>query len=134
MKEIQISIQVMADVNGMWLGTYWQYGVPTRFEMTLVQGKNTISGNILDDSSLGEATVTGEVTGRTITFRKGYVGGSRHSIDYSGTVSTDEQLMQGTWQESIFNQGKWEAHRQDDNLTLDRETMDSRLLEQGQPV
>ncbi|MDJ0845431.1 hypothetical protein [Crocosphaera sp.] len=45
-------------------------------------------------------------------------------------MSTDEQLMQGTWQEGIFNQGKWEAHCQDDNLTLDRETMDSRLLEQ----
>ena len=124
----------MADVNGIWLGTYWQYGIPTRFEMTLVQGKNTISGNILDDSSLGEATVTGEVTGRTITFRKCYVSDSRHSIDYSGTVSTDEQLMQGTWQENVFNQGTWEAHRQDDNLTLDRETMDSRLLKQSQPV
>ncbi|MDJ0660711.1 MAG: hypothetical protein QNJ42_14670 [Crocosphaera sp.] len=124
----------MADINGIWLGTYWQYGVPTRFEMTLVQGKNTISGNILDDSSLGEATVTGEVTGRTITFRKCYVGGSRHSIDYSGIVSTDEQLMQGTWHEGVFNQGKWEAHRQDDNLTLDQEIMDSRLLKQGQPV
>lgn len=118
----------MADVNGIWLGTYWQYGVPTRFEMTLLQGKNTMSGNILDDSSLGEATVTGEVTGRTITFRKCYMSGSRHCVDYSGKVSTDEQLMQGTWQEGIFNQGTWEAHRQDDNLTLERETMDSRVF------
>ncbi len=63
----------MADVNGVWLGTYWQNGIPTRFEMTLLQGKNTTTGNILDDSNLGEATVAGEVTGRTIAFRKCYL-------------------------------------------------------------
>ncbi len=121
----------MADVNGMWLGTYWQYGNPTRFEMTLVQGKNTISGNILDDSSLGEATVAGEVSGRTISFRKCYLSGSRHCIEYFGTVSTDEQLIQGRWQESPLHQGKWEARRHDDNLTLELQTINSRLLGVG---
>ncbi len=119
----------MADISGIWLGTYWQYGIPTRFEMTLVQGKNTLSGNILDDSSLGEATVTGEISGRTVTFRKCYLSGSNHSIDYFGTVSSDEQLIQGQWQENVFNQGKWEAHRQDDNLTLDLQNVKSNLLE-----
>ena len=118
----------MADVSGLWLGTYWQYGVPTRFEMTLVQGKNTLSGNILDDSSLGEATVTGEINGRTITWSKCYISGSRHCIDYFGTVSSDEQLIQGGWQESPFHQGKWEAHRHDDNLTLNLENVRSSLL------
>ena len=119
----------MADVNGVWLGTYWQSGIPTRFEMTLVQGKNILTGNILDDSNLGEATVAGEITGRTITFRKCYLGSSRHCIDYFGTVSTDEQLIQGRWQESSFHQGKWEARRHDDNLTLELETIKSRLVE-----
>lgn len=121
----------MADVSGLWLGTYWDNGIPTRFEMTLVQGQNTLSGNILDDSSLGEATITGEVNGRTITFRKCYLSGSRHCIDYFGTVATDEQLMQGQWQESPFHEGQWEAHRQDDNLTLELENMKSRLLGVG---
>ncbi|MGB5772097.1 MAG: hypothetical protein WBM32_19860 [Crocosphaera sp.] len=121
----------MADISGVWLGTYWQYGIPTRFEMTLVQVKNSLSGNILDDSQLGEATVKGEISGRTVTFRKCYLSGSRHCIDYLGTVSTDEKLMQGQWQESPFHQGKWEAHRQDDNLTLELETMNSRLLGVG---
>ncbi|MEL4896502.1 hypothetical protein [Crocosphaera sp. Alani8] len=93
----------MADVNGLWIGTYWQYGYPTRFEMTLVQGKNTLSGNILDDSSLGEASVTGEINGRSVTFRKCYVTASRHCIEYIGTVSSDEKLIQGQWSESIFN-------------------------------
>ena len=119
----------MANVSGIWLGTYWQYGCPTRFEMTLVQGKNTLSGSVLDNSSLGEAMVTGEISGRTVTFRKCYVSGSRHCIDYLGTVSTDEQLIQGQWQESVFNQGKWEAHRQDDNFSLSLDKLESRLLE-----
>ncbi len=119
----------MADISGIWLGTYWQYGIPTRFEMTLVQGKNTLSGNILDNSSLGEATVTGEISGRTVTFRKCYLSGSNHCIDYFGTVSSDEQLIQGQWQQNVFNQGKWEAHRQDDNLTLDLQNVKSNLLE-----
>ncbi len=119
----------MADVSGAWLGTYWQSGIPTRFEMTLVQGKNTISGNILDNSSLGEATVAGEISGRTITFRKSYLSGSRHSIEYFGTVSSDEQLIQGRWKESPFHQGKWKAHRHDDNLTLNLQNVKSSLLE-----
>ena len=118
----------MADLNGVWLGTYWQYGHPTRFEMTLVQGKNTLRGNILDDSSLGEANVTGEITGRTVTFRKCYLGGSRHCIDYVGTVSSDEKLIKGQWQEGVFNQGKWEAYRQDNNLTLNLEKVKSNPL------
>ncbi|MDJ0579361.1 hypothetical protein [Crocosphaera sp.] len=118
----------MADINGVWLGTYWQYDCPTRFEMTLVQGKNTLSGNILDDSSLGEANVTGNISGRTVTFRKCYLSGSRHCIDYVGTVSSDEKLIKGQWQEGVFNQGKWEAYRQDDNLTLNLEKVKSSPL------
>lgn len=63
----------MADVNGLWLGTYWQEGIPTRFEATLVQGGNTLSGRVLDDNYLGEAQIEGEVVGRTIHFTKRYL-------------------------------------------------------------
>jgi len=113
----------MADLSGAWLGTYWQEGVPTRFEFTLVQGGNSISGRVLDDNYLGEANIMGEVIGRKITFTKRYLTGSRHSVKYTGTVSEDGDFMQGKWQINYFFSGEWEAHRQDDNLTLNLEIL-----------
>ncbi|NJO93852.1 MAG: hypothetical protein HC820_04935 [Hydrococcus sp. RM1_1_31] len=56
----------MTNLNGTWLGTYWQRGNPTRFELTLVQGGNSISGRIKDDNALGEASMVGEVVGRSL--------------------------------------------------------------------
>lgn len=107
----------MANLTGAWLGTYWQYGNPTRFEMTLVQGGNTLSGNILDNSSLGEAMVTGQVIGRNVTFTKKYIGNNSYVINYTGVISEDEQLIQGKWK-IHWETGKWEARRQDDDLSL----------------
>ncbi|NEP63580.1 MAG: hypothetical protein F6K31_42915 [Symploca sp. SIO2G7] len=106
----------MADVSGAWLGTYWQQGLPTRFEVTLLQSGNTLSGNILDDSHLGEASLTGEVIGRRISFTKRYLSGSRHTVSYTGTVSEDESFIQGQWVVKNFDSGPWEAHRSGDNL------------------
>jgi hypothetical protein len=107
----------MANLSGSWLGTYWQYGNPTRFEMTLVQGGNTLTGNILDNSYLGEAIVTGELIGRKVTFTKRYIGNNHYFINYRGIVSEDEQLIQGQWNIN-GDKGKWVARRQDDNLSL----------------
>lgn len=121
----------MADLSGTWLGTYWQRGVPTRFEMTLVQGGNTLSGRVLDDNHLGEASLVGEVTGRRVTFTKRYLIGSDRSILYTGTVSEDEDFMQGQWQLEVlvaqssrrsFESDNWEAHRGNENLSLKLET------------
>jgi hypothetical protein len=61
------------DLSGIWLGSYWQKDQPTRFEMTLLQTGYHLLGNILDDSYLGEATLQGTVTGRSISFVKSYV-------------------------------------------------------------
>ena len=108
----------MSNISGMWLGTYWQRGIPTRFEVTLIQGKNILSGRILDQSNLGDATIIGKVIGKSISFRKTYLTGSCHSIDYIGTIGDDLNSMNGTWQEDYFNRGNWEAHRQDDNLVV----------------
>ncbi|MGB3693424.1 MAG: hypothetical protein WA865_16000 [Spirulinaceae cyanobacterium] len=108
----------MADLSGTWLGTYWQRGVPTRFELTLVQGGNTLRGNILDDGPLGEAAVVGEVVGRRVDFTKSYLSGSRYSISYTGTVSEDEDSLGGQWQLDYLS-GSWEAHRSGDNLVAD---------------
>lgn len=108
----------MADLSGCWLGTYWQEGIATRFELTLIQGGNTLSGNILDDSALGEASLVGEVMGRKINFTKQYLIGNRHCVQYTGMVSEDNNFMQGHWRISWLS-GTWEAYRCNDNLTLD---------------
>jgi hypothetical protein len=105
----------MTDVNGAWLGTYWQNGVPTRFEASLVQSGNTLSGNILDDGYLGEAQVGGEVIGRSIQFTKRYLSSSPNPIDYTGTIAEDANSMQGKWAIGRVS-GRWEAHRNSDDL------------------
>ncbi|UBF27336.1 hypothetical protein K9N68_05095 [Kovacikia minuta CCNUW1] len=105
----------MANLSGSWLGTYWQEGIPTRFEATLVQSGNSLSGSILDDSDLGEAQVAGEVIGRSVGFNKRYLTTSPHPVNYTGTVSEDENSMQGTWKVGSYT-GTWEAHRGGDDL------------------
>ena|SRR5918998_6285656 len=112
----------MADLSGTWLGTYWQWEVPTRFEVTLLQSGNTLTGNILDDGNLGEATLTGEVIGRRVTFVKRYVSGSHHSVSYTGTVSESEDFMQGEWSIRGVDSGSWEARRSGENLTAELQT------------
>lgn len=106
----------MANLSGTWLGTYWQQGNPTRFEATLIQGSNTLSGNILDDNYLGEARLSGEVIGRKISFTKCYITSSQYMINYVGTISEDENFMEGEWRINRFNSGIWEAHRSNEDL------------------
>lgn len=106
----------MINISGTWLGTYWQDGVPTRFEVTFVQSGNALSGNILDDSYLGEAQVSGEVTGRSIRFVKRYLTTSPSSVDYSGTIAEDANFMSGNWKIGRWFSGNWEAHRNNTDL------------------
>lgn len=106
----------MANVSGSWTGTYWQLGHPTRFEATLSQGGNTLTGQTLDDARLGEARISGQVYGRTIHFAKQYLMGSQASIDYEGSIAEDESYMSGQWVIPGFDSGHWEAHRREDTL------------------
>jgi len=109
---------IMADISGTWLGTYWQQGIPTRFEATLVQSSTTLTGRILDDSYLGEAELTGEVIGRSVSFIKRYFMTYQDVIKYTGILSEDEDYMQGKW---IIGRdsGQWEARRSGDALVAD---------------
>ncbi|NJL85950.1 MAG: hypothetical protein HC886_08180 [Leptolyngbyaceae cyanobacterium SM1_1_3] len=120
----------MANLSGTWLGTYWQGDAPTRFEATLVQGGNSLSGRILDDGPLGEAQVSGEVVGRSVQFSKRYLTRSTAPIQYSGSVSADGNAMQGQWIIQGFDLGPWEAHRSDDELSRDWQNR----LEQKTPI
>jgi hypothetical protein len=114
----------MADLSGAWLGTFWHDGEPTRFEMTLVQGGNTLSGYILDDGPLGEATLSGEAVGRITRFTKRYLvsPSKAYSIQYEGQISEDGNLIQGNWTITAIDSGNWEAQRIGENLTLKLET------------
>ncbi|NET36550.1 MAG: hypothetical protein F6K19_31740 [Cyanothece sp. SIO1E1] len=109
----------MADLSGTWLGTYWQSGAPTRFEATLAQSGNALSGNVLDDSYLGEAQISGEVIGRSVTFTKCYLVGQRHCVRYTGTLAESEDFIQGQWNINLFSSGPWEAHRSHEDLMAD---------------
>ncbi|MEB3277727.1 MAG: hypothetical protein VKK42_02245 [Lyngbya sp.] len=115
----------MADLSGTWLGTYWQQGEPTRFEATFVQSGNTLSGSILDDSDLGEARLSGTVTGRNVSFTKRYLMTSPQSINYVGTISEEENYIQGTWNIDTRFSGPWEAHRSGENLVAELESRKS---------
>ena len=108
----------MSDVNGTWLGTYWQNGNPTRFEVVLVQSGNSLSGRVLDDSYLGEAKLSGEVVGRRIGFIKSYFTSSPDAVEYVGTISEDEDYIQGQWNISSLDYGPWEARRSGESLSL----------------
>ncbi len=118
----------MIDLSGAWLGTYWQRDTPTRFEVTLVQGGNTLSGSILDDGYLGEAQLSGTVAGRHVRFVKRYLAQSQPSIDYTGTVSEDGDHMAGQWSIAGFDSGPWEAHRGEDDLTASWQNVTARNL------
>jgi hypothetical protein len=109
----------MADINGMWLGTYWQASQPTRFDATLLQSGNYLSGCILDDSNLGEAQIDGEIVGRRIQFTKRYLTTSPHIVTYTGLLSEDANSMQGNWTIGRLHSGKWEAHRNSEDLMAD---------------
>ena len=107
----------MADITGAWLGTYWQAGTPTRFEATFVQAQNSLSGRVSDDSTLGEAQVQGQITGRQVSFTKRYFQNSSYAIDYSGTLSEDENYISGRWSVNARHSGPWEARRSDDPIS-----------------
>lgn len=107
----------MAELTGPWLGSYWDTKAPTRFEATFVQAQNSLSGRIVDDSPLGEAQITGSVTGRQVTFSKKYFNNPSYIVRYTGTVSEDGDHIHGQWRIDSRHSGAWEAHRSDNDLS-----------------
>jgi len=118
----------MADLSGTWLGTYWQAGTPTRFEMIIIQSGNTLSGRVLDDSFLGDAQLTGEVIGRKVSFIKRYFTSSPDLINYTGTLSEDADFMQGRWSIAPWDSGTWEARRSGVALVADLQVKQVSLI------
>jgi hypothetical protein len=121
----------MTDLTGTWLGTYWQADAPTRFEASLVQGGNALSGRVQDDNHLGEAQITGEVVGRKVMFSKTYLSGIATVIEYAGTIDESGEVIKGDWTILGTRQsGQWEARRSGDDLMAQLR----RRMEQKVPV
>jgi hypothetical protein len=87
-----------------------------------------LSGNILDDNHLGEATLRGKVIGSKISFTKRYLIDSQYIIHYVGTISEDENFIQGEWRIDRFNSGIGEAHRSNEDLMLELKNFVSQQL------
>jgi hypothetical protein len=109
----------MADLSGTWLGTYWQQGEPTRFEAALIQIGNVLTGNIMDNSYMGEASLSGDVIGQQVQFAKRYLMKKQAPVKYQGVIAEDGESMQGTWNLGKSDSGSWEAHRIGNSLTLE---------------
>jgi hypothetical protein len=105
------------NINGCWLGTYWQAGQPIQFEATLVQGGSVVDGRILDANYLGESSLRGELMGQRIFFIKRYLTTSPNPIRYSGVLTEDGNYMYGYWRIGSFDSGRWEAYRGYDALS-----------------
>ncbi len=121
----------MTDLTGTWLGTYWQEEAPTRFEASIVQGGNALSGRVQDDNHLGEAQITGEVVGRKVMFSKTYLSGIASVIEYGGTIDESGEVMRGDWRiPGTRHTGQWEARRSGDDLMAQLR----RRMEQKVPV
>lgn len=105
------------NINGCWLGTYWQAEQPIQFEATLVQGGSVVDGRILDANYLGESSIQGELMGQRIFFIKRYLTTSPNPIRYSGVLTEDGNYMFGHWRIGSFDSGRWEAYRGYDALS-----------------
>ena len=70
---------------------------------------------------MGEAQLSGTVVGRQINFIKRYLISSPDPVTYIGTISEDENYIQGYWNIGLIFSGEWEAHRSGDNLIVRQE-------------
>ncbi|NJK65031.1 MAG: hypothetical protein HC921_22050 [Synechococcaceae cyanobacterium SM2_3_1] len=119
----------MMDLTGLWLGTYWQDGQPTRFEATFVQSEALLSGRITDDGYLGDAQISGQVTGRFVRFTKSTSALMTRSITQAPFRKRETRSGANGFI-TLNTSGPWEAHRSQDSLLLSLQT----VLQQQLPL
>lgn len=96
-----------ADLNGVWHGTYNYAEAQPRsveFTLNLCESNGVITGSLSEPATFGDktsdtlhATLSGNVTGDRLKFRKVYDGtaGVRHSVDYDGKL--EGTRVSGRW-------------------------------------
>ena len=118
-------------VAGKWSGLYvygpqFQGAAPVRFEAVFEAPApdGAFRGRVTDAGGIGEASVTGGVTGMTLRFVKVYERTryrTRKPIHYEGTLSADGLYLSGRWHITarllgLFpfqTEGVWRAQRPD---------------------
>jgi hypothetical protein len=85
------------DLTGLWGGHWEMLGQSGGLSVTLVQTGDSLSGAITIQGSpcMATATVTGTVSGETVTI--GTVSGGANRYDYAGTIRSGGDEMSGTW-------------------------------------
>ena len=111
---------VSHSVQGSWQGRYFYKtrGDAYGFEAVFVDIQGRIEGNILDDSTLGEALVVGNFGYPSLEFTKMYLRKTGDTpLKYRGSMSEDGKMLSGTWSSGIIS-GTWLAVRIDDSQDL----------------
>ncbi len=126
---------VSHSVQGSWLGRYFYKtrGDAYGFEAVFVDINGRVEGNILDDSTLGEALVVGSFGYPSIEFTKTYLRKSGTSpLKYRGSMSEDGKMLSGTWSSGLVS-GTWLAVRTNDTDELKfEEWKDTFVTEEAQ--
>lgn len=144
------------NVSGEWRGHYTYRDRPDHgsgFNAFITEAAGQISGSVVDDVSLGRASIAGHFSFPKIEFTKVYsnqgeqteviqeggkkyllVTNSRHPIYYEGTMTEDGKTMNGTWSITSAEtpaSGNWFAHRLEEEETdVAEEVSESLLLEE----
>ncbi len=118
-------------IQGSWRGRYFHPGSSEAFgfEAVFIDADGILEGNILDDGSLGEALVSGKFSYPHLKFVKIYQSGTKHAVNYQGTMSEDGKTLMGRWTIAGDASGTWTAKRYEDGEDLKFEIEDTRELE-----
>lgn len=111
-------------LQGSWLGNYYYRSVNQAFafEAVFVEFQGKVDGNILDDSNLGEARISGSFTYPNLNFVKKYDRAGLEVVRYEGTMDEDGKRIAGFWSINPTCSGTWVAWRSDDEELEEDET------------
>jgi len=87
-------------LTGTWTGRFrYPHGVETSFLAVIRDMAGVLTGEI-DDASGDSAGLEGICSGQVVSFTKDYGLGNpnyEHQVRYKGTLSKDENRIDGTW-------------------------------------
>ena len=97
----QAAVYFAGDFTGTFFYDDGSYG---HFSGTLYQDDSSIWGDCMDE--YGESSLTGSVSGNSITFIKTYRGDG-HRVQYSGDLIPETNTVKGYWRIDQNNIGKF---------------------------
>ncbi|MGJ8564296.1 MAG: hypothetical protein ACSHXY_12190 [Alphaproteobacteria bacterium] len=137
----------MSNLSGFWVGHYAYNGEDNEtvdFDAEITQTDTVLTGVITEPNSFalgaGElltATLTGGVSGATLTFIKAYKGEdiNQPPIIYNGSLTAEQTEINGVWNIAEFS-GTFEMRRDGPAIGVEAKTASSALeqvLEKAKP-